>query len=43
MDESKFRSMSKETLSAQPICVDNLDNIDDLIADIIDLDEEWEG
>lgn len=43
MDESKFRSMSKETLSAQPICVDNLDNIDDLIADFIDLDEEWEG
>ena len=43
MDESTFRSMSKETLSAQPICVDNLDNIDDLIADIIDLDEEWEG
>lgn len=43
MDESKFRNVSKETLSAQPICVDNLDNIDDLIADIIDLDEEWEG
>ena len=42
MDESKFRSMSKDTLSAQPVCVDNLDNIDDLIADFIDFDEEWE-
>ena len=41
MDESQFRGMSKETLSVQPICVDNLDNIDDLIADYIDIDEEW--
>jgi hypothetical protein len=43
MDESKFRGMSKDAVSSQPICADNLDNIDDLIADIIDLDEEWEG
>lgn len=43
MDESKFRGMSKDAVSSHPICADDLDNIDDLIADIIDLDEEWEG
>lgn len=41
MDESKYRNMSKESSTTQPICVDNLDDIDDLIADFINLDDEW--
>jgi len=43
MDESQFWGMDKETLLVQPILIDNLDNIDDLIADYIDFEEETRG
>ncbi len=43
MDESQFWGMDKETMLVQPIQIDNLDNIDDLIASYIDFEEETRG